>query len=208
MDFLNSQHLTPQDGFAHPFRRPGEFTYWALPSDSQKSVEMGIIIVSGESAPGGKGKQFDVLLRWDAAARRFVRRGPDTKLALRPNDFVMFQFEAGVPGQPPCAIVARQQDAVECDSRRMRTHDAFIHFFVQPGDYTYRLGGSQYRISVEDHRSMPEQEHQRQVAQPLVIMVDGQEVRVPHGRVVAGQSVIWAIERGDEVHIEGVPSKN
>jgi hypothetical protein len=33
-------------------------------------------------------------------------------------------------------------------------------------------------------------------------MVNGNDVSVPHGRIVAGQSVIWAIERGENVHIE------
>ena len=204
MDFLNSRHLTPQDGFAHLFRKPGEFTYWALPSDADEGAEAGIIIVSGAGAPEGKGKQFDVVLRWDAAARRFIPRGPDARLALQPNDFVMFQFEAGVPGQPPCAIVARQGGAVECDSRRMQTHDAFVHFFLEPGDYAYRLGGSHYRIGVRDHRPMPEQEHQRHVAQPLVITVEGTAAHVPHGHIVAGQSVVWLVERGEGVQVEGL----
>ncbi len=204
MDFLNSQHLTAQDGFAHPFRHPGEFTFSALASHAERGEAAGMIIVSGEGAPGGKGKQFDVLLRWDAQTRRFVSQVPDAKLELRPNDFVMFQFETAVPGQPPCTICVRQEDKVECDSRVMRTHDAFIHFFVQPGEYAYRLGDKRYRISVADHRAMPESERQRRAGQPLVIIVNGHSATVPHGRVVAGQSVVWAIEQADGLHIEGL----
>jgi hypothetical protein len=54
---------------------------------------------------------------------------------------------------------------------------------------------------------MPEQEHQRQTQQPLVIMVNGSSVSIPHGRIVAGQSVIWAVERGENLHIEGLRGK-
>jgi hypothetical protein len=204
MDALNSRRLTAQDGFAHPFQKAGEFTFSALASHADRGETTGIIIVSGEGAPDGRGKQFDVLLRWDAAALCFVAATPETRLELRPNDFVMFQFGTALPGQPSCAISVRQQDRVECDSRAMRTHDAFIHFFMQPGEYAYTLGDRRYRISVADHRTMPESEHQRQAAQPVVILVNGHNASVPHAHVVAGQSVVWAMEQADGVQIVGL----
>jgi hypothetical protein len=204
MDFLNSQHLTPQDGYAHPFPKPGEFTYSALISDMNQPAASGTIIVAGQGVPEGKGKQYDIVFHWDPGARRFIPRESDIKLTLQPNDFVVFHFEAAVPGQPPCFILIRGKEAVEGDSRRLKTHDAFTHFFLNPGEYAYRLGKTTYRISVADHRSMSEEEHQRQVQQPLVIMVNGTDVKVPHGRMVAGQSAIWAIERGESVHIESI----
>jgi hypothetical protein len=37
-----------------------------------------------------------------------------------------------------------------------------------------------------------------------LIMVNGTDVKVSHGRIVAGQSAIWAIERGENMHIEGI----
>lgn len=202
MDFLNSQHLTPQDGYTHPFRQPGEFAYSAL-SDLREATASGTIIVSGEGVPVGKGRQYDVVFHWDTAARRFIPREGDMKLAIRPNDFVVFQFDAAVPGQPPCFILVQGEKSVECDSRRLNTHDVFTHFFLSPGDYTYRLGVRTYRITVADHRSMSEQEHQKQTERPLIIMVNGNDVSVPHSRIVAGQSVIWAMERAENVHIEG-----
>jgi hypothetical protein len=204
MDFLNSQHLTPQDGYAHPFPKPGEFTYSALLSDMNKPAESGTIIVAGEGVAEGKGKQYDIVFHWDTGARRFIPRESDIKLTLRPNDFVVFHFEVAVLGQPPCFILIRGKDSVEGDSRRLKTHDAFTHFFLNPGDYTYRLGEATYRISVADHRLMPEEEHQKQVKRPLVIMVNGTDVKVSQGRIVAGQSAIWAIERGENIHIEGI----
>jgi len=204
MDFLNSQHLTTQDGYVHLFRRPGEFAYSALLSDLDGATESGIIIVSGDGAPEGKGTQHNVSFHWDTAARRFMPRESDLKLTIRPNDFLVFQFDVAVPGQPPCFILVRGKESVEGDSRSLQTHDVFTHFFLTPGEYAYRLGEARYRISVADHRSMPEREYQEQAKRPLVIAVNGSDVSVPHGRIVAGQTVIWAIERGENVHIEGI----
>jgi hypothetical protein len=207
MDFLNSRHLTSQDGYVHPFRQPGEFAYSALLSDVTGETESGIIIVGGDGVPEGTGTQFDIVFHWDTAARRFMPRESDMKLTIRPNDFVMFQFDAAVPGQPPCFILVQEKESIEGDSRRLKTHDAFTHFFLSPGEYAYRLGEATYRISVADQRSMSEGEHQRQTEQPLVIMVNGSNVSVPHGRIVAGQTVIWAVERGEDVHVEGLISE-
>jgi hypothetical protein len=204
MDFLNSQHLTPQDGYAHPFAQPGEFTYSALLSDFNETTESGSIIVSGAAVPEGKGKQYDVVFHWDGVLRRFVARDSDRRLTIRPNDFVVFQFDTAVLGQPPCFILLKGKESVEGDSRRLKTHEAFTHFFLHPGEYAYRLGEATYRISVADHRSLSDQEHSRQMKRPLVIMVDGRAVSVPHGRIVAGQSTIWAVERGENIQIESV----
>jgi hypothetical protein len=204
MDFLNSRHLTSQNGYAHPFPRPGEFAYSALGSGSE-AAQSGIIIVGGEPAAERKGKQFDIVFHWDAPTRRFLPRESDLRLTVRPNDFVLFQFDAAVPGQPPCFILIREKEAIEADSRSLKTHDAYTHFFLSPGEYVYRLGQARYRISVADHHATSQQTHDGQT-QPLVIMVNGSKISVPHGRIVAGQTVIWAIERGENVHIEGLIS--
>jgi hypothetical protein len=147
MDFLNSRYLTPQDGYTHPFRQPGEFAYSALLFDLRRATESGIIIVSGERVPEGQGTQYDIVFQWDTAARRFIPRESDMKLTIRPNDFVMFQFDAAVPGQPPCFILVHGKESVEGDSRRLKTHDLFTHFFLSPGEYAYRVGEATYRIS-------------------------------------------------------------
>ena len=208
MDFLSSRLLTPQDGYAHPFHHPGEFVYSAMLSDFTRATESGIIIIGGEGAAEGRGRQHDVVLHWDSAARQFVPRESDRKLTLRPNDFVVFQFDAAVPGQPPCFILIRGKESIEADSRRLKTHDAYTHFFLNPGEYPYRLGEATYRISVADHRSISQQAHHSQTQRPLVIMVNGSNVSVPHGRIVAGQTVIWAIERGEDMHVEGLGEPN
>jgi hypothetical protein len=203
MDLLNSLRLTPQDGFAHPFRRPGEFTYSAPVFDFGEPVQSGIIVVGGEPVPQGKGTQHDVVLHWDRTTLRFVPRESDARLTLRPNDFVVFHFDVAVPGQPPCFILVRERETVEADSRRLKTHEVFTHFFFTPGEYGYRLGGATYRISVADHRSTSETEQRRQPARPLVITVNGRKVDLQQAKVVAGHSAIWVIEQGEGLHIEG-----
>jgi hypothetical protein len=202
MDFLNSQHLTTQDGYAHPFSQPGEFTYGALLAGTCDATDTGKIIVSGEKVPEGEGTQYNIVFHWDIAARQFRTNSSREKLEIRPNDFVVFHFSAAVPGQPPCSIRIWGKDSVEGDSRHLRTHDAFSHFFLEPGEYAYRLGEGVYRISVGDHRSMEEEEHEQQVRRPLVIMVNGPHVSVTHGHMVAGQSAIWAMEHAENAHIE------
>jgi len=204
MDSLNSLRLTPQDGFVHPFRHAGEFTYSALAFDFGEPLESGIIIVGGEPAPLGKGTQHDVVLHWDQTLQRFVPRESDGKLTLRPNDFVVFHFDVAVPGQPTCFILIREKGTVEADSRRLKTHQVFTHFFFSPGEYAYRLGAATYRISVADHRSLSEQERQ-QPNRPLVIRVNDDKVSVPLARLVAGQSAIWVIDQGEGLHIQAVP---
>jgi hypothetical protein len=204
MDFLNSQHLTSQNGYAHLFLQPGEFTYSALLSDFNETTKSGVIKVSGERVPDGDGTQYDIVLSWDETGRRFVPRGSVVDLTIRPNDFVMFQFDAAFAGQPPCFILLQGKGAVEGDSRRLRSNEAFTHFFLSPGDYAYRLGSATYQISVADHRSLSKQAHQEQAQKPLLIMIEGSGVSVPHGRIVSGQSVVWAVSGAENVHIDGI----
>jgi len=203
MDTLNSQHLTPQDGYIHVFRRPGEFTYSAPVLEYDGGFQTGRIVVAGDPAPEGKGQQHDVVLSWDIEARQFASRDSDAATTIRPNDFVVFHFGVAVHGQPPCFILIRQQDKIEADSRRLKTHDVFTHFFFRPGEYSYRLGKSRYQISVADHRSISEKESKKQSKSPLMITVRGNDVSVPHGRIVAGQSAVWFIEQGEGIHIDG-----
>jgi hypothetical protein len=203
MDSLNSTRLTTQDGFIHAFRREGEFRYSAPAFDFGEPVEAGIIIIGGKPSPAGKGKQFDVVFHWDSNAQRFVARESDRKLSLRPNDFVVFHFDVAVPGQPSCFVVVREKKDVEADSRRLKTDDVFTHFFFNPGEYAYRLGGGTYRISVADPRAMSDRERQ-QPNKPLVIVVKGEKVSEPSGKLVAGQTAVWVVEKGEGLQIQGV----
>ena len=202
MDALDSRHLTPQDGFAHPFAREGAFSYSVCVGGFRSGAPTGAITVSGAPAAPGKGEQYDIVLRSDAECRRFVPCEANASTVLHPNDFVMFQFESAVLGQPSCSILVESEGAVECDSRLLKTHDVFIHYFLQPGEYTYKLSDSSYILSVADHRAMTEDEHNAQIRRPLIVHVKGADVDIADGSLVVGQSAIWAIDESDGVCIE------
>jgi hypothetical protein len=202
MDFLNSQYLTAQDGYAHIFPQEGTFTYYVLVSDCNEASKSGVIKVEGPKVTDSDGTQYDVVLAWDSSKKRFSPRETDLDLTIRPNDFVMFQFSAAVVGQPPCFILLRGDDAVEGDSRKLKTNEVFTHFFLNPGKYAYRLGSATYQVDVADHKSISRKEHEDQMKKPLAIVIDGNTVSVPHGHLFAGQSAIWAVSDGKNVHIE------
>jgi hypothetical protein len=205
MDFLNSRHLTAQDGFLHPFREPGTFTYAAQRSEVDQMAEVGTIVVSAGGGRIGAGTQHDVVFSWDAHSRRFVARKEDLKLAINQHDFVVFHFDLAIPGQPPCFISIRQGERIEADSRRLKTHEAFTHFFLKAGDYAYRVGESTCHLAVADHRKLSRDEHRERAGQPLIILLKGGDPSASKAHVVAGQTVIWAVESGEGLSIESSP---
>jgi hypothetical protein len=202
MDFLNSKHLTSHDGYLHPFREAGSFTYAALVSDANEWEKAGIIIVSGEGNPEGEGEQHDVVLRWSVERRQYVPREADLRKAIKPNDFVMFQFDEAVLGQPPCFILLQDDQRTVADSRRLQRHEAFTHFFLTAGDYAYRVGRREYRLRVEDHRRFSTEEAEKRAQELLVLTVNGDDLSEHRGEIVAGHSVIWFVESGEDVSIE------
>jgi hypothetical protein len=202
MDFLNSQHLTSQDGFVHLFRDAGDFTYFASVSDYVQ-CKQGTITVQKAETPLGKGQQHEVVFCWDKSARAFVPRQEDMKKSIQQNDFVMFHFCRAEPGQPTCFILGQHGDKVEFDSRRLRTQQAFTHFFLTAGEHSYHLGRGSYRVSVTDHREFGVEEHKSRASDAVVIIVNGGDPSLKHAKIVTGQTIIWAVEKGENVSIEG-----
>ena len=144
MDFLNSQHLTSQNGFVHLFHDAGDFTYFASVSDYVQ-CKPGIITVQKAGTAVGKGMQHEVVFHWDKSARAFVPREEDMRKTIQQNDFVMFRFCRAEPGQPTCFILGQRGDKVEFDSRRLRTQQAFTHFFLTAGEHSYHWGAESIR---------------------------------------------------------------
>lgn len=200
MDFLDSRFLTAQDGFVHAFRQPGEYAYVAAGSEQHAEAAGVIVVEKGDTAPG-EGMQHDVVFRWDACAHRFVVEQGEARCVIRQNDFVVFQFDQPVTGQPPCFVRGLNGRDIAFDSRHLRTHEAYSHFFLAPGEYSYRIGRERCTVTVADHRNFPGGEHEERAREPLLIFVKGAEVSVRNARVVAGQTVVWAIESGEDVAI-------
>ena len=206
MDFLNSQHLTPNDGYIHPFREPGAFSFSAGVHDFDQAEIGGIIIIGGSPRPEGEGEQRDVVLRWLPDARRFAPRDEDRRIEIAPNDFLVFGFGDAATGQPPCAVTIRagdggRDDKIVADSRRLGRHDAYSHLFMTPGDYHYRVGRTAGALNVTDHRKLSDEEAAKRAGAPLVVMVGGREVEPARAEIVAGMTVIWAVESGEDIAI-------
>jgi len=202
MDFLNSQHLTSQDSFVHLFRDAGDFTYSAPVSDYAQSKQ-GTITVQKAKTAVGKGTQHEVVFHWDTSARSFVPREEDLRKSIQQNDFVLFRFCRAEPGQPTCFISGLRGDKVEFDSRRLRAQQGFTHFFLTAGEFSYHLGRGIYRISVTDHREFTVEDHKSRASDAVVIIVNGGEPSLKHAKIVTGQTIIWAVEKGENVSIEG-----
>lgn len=203
MDFLNSQHLTSQDSFIHPFRETGTFNYSARTSD-YGDAQGGAIVVQAAKTAIGKGTQHNIVFHWDPATRAFVPREEDKKLTIKQNDFVIFHFDQAQPGQPPCFILGHNGEKVEFDSRRLGTHDAFTHFFLTAGEYAYRIGRNIHRVSVTGHQEFSAEEHEQRAREGVVVIIAGEDPRVKHVKAVAGQTVVWAVEKGENLSIQSV----
>ena len=115
----------------------------------------------------------------------------------------MFRFCRAEPGQPTCFILGQRGDKVEFDSRRLRTQQAFTHFFLTAGEHSYHMGRGIYQISVTDHREFAVEEHKARASDAVVIIVNGGDPSLKHAKIVTGQTIIWAVEKGENVSIEG-----
>jgi len=107
-----------------------------------------------------------------------------------------------VLGQPPAFIVIQSDRRTVADSRRLGRHDAFTHFFLKPGDYSFVVGHTPCRLRVTDHREFSTEEQEKRAQEPLLIIVNGNEPSVKDAKIIAGQTVVWAIESGENVYIE------
>jgi len=212
MDFLNSKHLTSQDGYIHAFRETGTFTYSAELGDFNQTslyrtdhdrTGFGTIVVAASKTVVGNGSQHDIVFHWDPAVRRYLPRDEDKQKTIQQNDFIVFHFDQAVPGQPPSFIVGRDEYKAVFDSRKLQTHDAFTHFFLSPGTYTYRVGRKNYRLDVADHRQLSADDQARKSTEPpTVIFFAGDDLRQQNVKITAGQTVIWAVEKGADISVE------
>ncbi len=205
MDFLNSQQLTYQDGYLHVFREPGDYEYRILflpPGFEGSETERRYVIqVRDNGSSAGKGKQQDVVLRWDANLHSYQ---PDPeRVTISRHDFVLWRVETSTPTAPPYSIRGESSSGVEFDSRALRKHDVFTHMFMLPGEYRYLVNGrAEGVVTVRDHRSLSSESYMEQASKaPLVHIADGRPN--PHSlEIVAGQTVLWFLEEGERVTIE------
>jgi len=204
MDFLNSQHLTFQDGYLHVFRQAGTYTYRILvasqPTESRQGDSPYVIEVADAGRTEGNGEQHDVVLRWDAQANTYYPE--PSRLSIGVNDFVLWRVESQVAGIPPYSILGESKGKDAFDSRSLGQHDVFTHAFMSPGRYVVNINQKAAgRISVRDHREVEVAAYDKQLLNALVVRVAGGNTEPASGDITAGQTVLWYVEKGDRVAI-------
>ena len=204
MDFLNSQHLTPQDGYLHVFRRPGRYEYSILQlipgfEGSEPDAKSVIEVTDGASQPGD-GVQHDVVVRWAPADHRFVVEPAELKVAT--NDFVLWRVEQSAPGSPPYSVRGQSRGDDVFDSRALGQHDVFTHMFMSAGEYRYSVNGQgQGRISVRDHRTVPPELADKAAEDAPLVRIVSSKPDPAELELIAGQTVVWFVDQGERVSV-------
>jgi len=204
MDFLNSQHLTYQDGYLHPFRTPGTATYHIdiLPQGIEvtRADPVYTIEVTEKGNPVGEGAQHDVVMRWDTERRAYY---PEPgRISIGVNDFVLWRVETEVAAIPPYSIRGDSDGKVVFDSRSLGQHDVFTHLFMAPGRYRLHINNIVVGvITVRDHREVEPSIYARQVENDLLIRVVDGKAEPSSADIPSGQTVIWFIEQGSDVTV-------
>ena len=197
MDIVNSRLLTSQDGFLQLFSVAGEYLYnlTLTPEGIRTAHDKAFYLtVKPGKAKQGSGVQHDVKVHWDGTC--YVPT-PD-RLEIAVNDYVIWHCERMV-GSPPFAVRGQGQ-GVSFSSSALRSSSAYTHFFLTPGDVKYQVSGKgSYLVRVADHRKVPDLA--KRAADAPVVTIRKGEASPRELDIVAGQTVIWAVEEGSGITI-------
>jgi plastocyanin len=203
MDTLDSRLLSTTDCFGRRFARAGAYMYElsGIPEpcrpfrpDDRFEVEVG-----GPEAKEGQGRQHDVAVRFEGG--RFVADPP--QLRISPGDVVL--WNAPDPGTPPYAVHGEGEQGFS--SAAMSGECVYSHAFGVAGEYEWRTadgGGLRGRVVVSDMDLSDPGECERWTAaleEGTVVMIDGDRADPDDVRILTGQTVFWAIVRGDGITI-------
>jgi plastocyanin len=204
MDTVNSRLLTSQDGFLQVFAEPGEYLYnlTLTPEGIASSHDRAYrLVVKPGKAKRGSGKQHDVKVYWDEAARCYVPK-PEA-LEISTHDHVLWHCERMV-GSPPFAVRGRAGKA-SFSSSALGPDAVYTHFFLTPGEVKYQVNGQgNYRIDVADHRTVEKTEYAKRAAEAPIVQIRKGKAVPDKLQVVAGQTVIWTVEEDSGISITSV----
>jgi hypothetical protein len=200
MDIVNSRQLTSQDGFLQLFSHAGEYRYTLTVTPegirTAHESEFHLTVKSGKTKQGG-GTQHDVKVHWDGKC--YVPT--PGRLEISVNDYVIWHCER-MAGSPPFAVRG-QGEGGSFSSSSMSATCAYTHYFLTPGDVKYQVSGKgSYTIRVADHRKV--KDYAKRAADAPVVIVRGSEASPRDLDIVAGQTVIWAVEEGSGISIASV----
>jgi plastocyanin len=204
MELLNSQLLTHANGYLHVFRKPGAYEYrihLLLHEFEAGEGRSRFMIEVGEAGKTGKGAQHNVRLFWDNE-RRSYHAEPE-KLSIAANDYVMWHNESNLPGVPPFSLRGQAKGGELFDSRQMGLHDVFTHLFMSPGEYPYQVCGKAGGVViVHDHRQLEVTAYDKQLGSAALVRINSGKPTPKHVEIYAGQTVVWAVETGENVVIQ------
>ena len=194
MDLLDSRRLTSQDAFVKVFGDADVYRYHvtAAPRGITSQHEP-VFELSVRAGPGkrGSGTQHRVKVVWDDCAHHYV--ADPARLEIAQNDFVLWHCEQ-MAGSPPYAVRG-QGKAGDFDSASLGPHAVFTHFFLQPGSYAYQVGGKgDFRVEVADHRKLDHEAYAARAKTAPVVTIRKGKPDPARVEVVAGQTVVWAVE--------------
>ena len=200
MDIVNSRLLTSQDGYLQLFPNAGEFLYYLTltPEGIKTAHESAFhLTVKPGKAKQGAGAQHDVKVHWDGKC--YVPTPERLEIAV--NDYVIWHCER-MAGSPPFAVRG-QGEGGAFSSSSMSATSAYTHFFLTAGDVKYQVSGKgSYTVRVADHRKV--KDYEKRAADAPVVTIRRGEASPRELDIVAGQTVIWAVEEGSGVTIASV----
>jgi plastocyanin len=207
MDSIDSRHLTNHDGFLQLFTEDDVFQYHvtAAPRGLTPQHEPAFEL---EVKPGGSkkgaGTQHRVAVAWDPVNGHYVADPP--RLEIAQNDFVMWHCDRMV-GTPPYRVSGKGRKG-DFDSTALGPNAVFTHFFLQPGSYDYQVNGrGAFGVEVLDHRALPSNDYLKRAAVAPVVQIKKGKPDPARIEVVAGQTVVWAVENERDVVIAAKPPR-
>lgn len=209
MELLNSQFLTHANGYLHVFRMPGVYEYrihLLLPEFEGGGGRPRYQIEVGEPSKTGKGKQHSVRVFWDSEHHHY--HAEPEKLSIAANDYVMWHNESNLPGLPPFSVRGQTKGGDTFDSRKMGLHDVFTHLFMSTGEYSYQISGKPGGVvTVLDHRKLEAAAYDKQLANAALVRIKNGKPTPKEVQIYAGQTVVWAVETGEDVVIQTLLSE-
>jgi hypothetical protein len=206
MDILDSRQLTNHDGFVQLFAQDDVYEYHvtSMPRGVAPQHEPAFELeVKTGGKQKGSGAQHQVMVSWDQRGSHYVAK--PARLEISQNDFVIWHCERMV-GSPPFRVVGKGRKG-SFDSASLGPNAVFTHVFLEAGLYTYQVNGvGAFEIDVTDHRKVARDVYLKQAATAPVVLIKGGKPDQDRLEIVAGQTVVWAVENDAGVVIKALPT--
>ncbi len=213
MDTLDSRSLRYTDTYSQRFGAPGLVRYGlsssalaCLPLDDEETFE--IEVSQTGRRPRRDAVQHDVTVR--SIQGRLV--ADPERLAIEVGDIVMWHAP---DAETPAFAVRGEGDRSKFNSTSLAAEALYSHAFGTPGTYRWtdangrKLGG-EVRVGSLDTNNREECDRWiKELQKGELITIEGDQVRPKSVKILAGQTVFWAVVKSpgititDETLVEG-----